>query len=141
MYKRTKWLDEVRDVDTQEIIQEGTDQSAGNFNNMENGISDNHIAASMLLIAASRVIAEQTAEEIVVELTNTETYPFNNSQITVSMAQTRATTNYTVQTEVLEHVGDVGDVIISDKLLNGFKVSYDGSASSAKIKLIIKGGM
>ena len=39
MYKRTKWLDEVKDADTGELIQEGTDQSAGNFNNMENGIS------------------------------------------------------------------------------------------------------
>ena len=41
----------------------------------------------------------------------------------------------------LGHSGDVGDVLISDKLLNGFKVRFDGSAKSATVKLIIKGGM
>ena len=62
MYNRTKWLDKVVDADTGELIQEGTDQSAGNFNNMENGISDNHTAAAMLLIAAGQIIAEQTGK-------------------------------------------------------------------------------
>lgn len=141
MYKRTKWLDEVKDADTGELIQEGTDQSAGNFNNMEDGISDNHTAAAMLLIAAGQIIAEQTVEEFVVQLTNTASYPFNNSQKTVSMATTRTNTNYSVEAEVVEHVGEVGQIFITDKLLNGFKVRYDGSATSATVKLIIKGGM
>lgn len=141
MYNRTKWLDEVKDAETGELIQEGTEQSARNFNNMENGISDAHIAATMLLIATGNISTELAVEEIVAELTNTASYPFNNSQKTVSMANTRTTTNYTVEAEVLEHDGDVGDIIISDKLVNGFKVSYDGSAKSATVKLIIKGGM
>lgn len=38
MYRRTFWLDKVEDVDTHEIIQEGTDQSAGHFNNAEHGM-------------------------------------------------------------------------------------------------------
>ena len=141
MYKRVNWLDEVKDADTGELIQEGTDQSAGNFNNMDVGISDASIAASMLIIATGQMLANQAAEEIVVELTNTESYPFNNSKTTVSLATTRSSTNYTVDAEVLEHAGEVGGIIITEKLLNGFKVQYDGSATSAKIKLIIKGGM
>ena len=141
MYKSTKWLDEVKDADTGELIQEGTDQSAGNFNNMEGGISDASTAASMLIISAGQILANQAAEEIIVELTNTESYPFNNSKITVSLASVRNNTNYTVDAYVLEHDGEVGDIIISDRLTNGFKVQYDGSAKSAKIKLIIKGGM
>ena len=40
MYRNTQWIDEVKDQDTEEVIQEGTPQSAGNFNNMEHGISD-----------------------------------------------------------------------------------------------------
>ena len=40
MYKNTKWLDKVVDAETGALIQEGTDQSAANFNNIENGISD-----------------------------------------------------------------------------------------------------
>jgi hypothetical protein len=139
MYKRTKWLDDVKDGD--ELIQEGTDQSAGNFNNMEAGIADENTAAALLLIAAGQIIAEQTVEEITVQLTNTQSYPRNNSQKTVTMATTRTTTAYTVDAEVVEHDGDVGDVIISEKLLNGFKARYDGSAKSATVKLTIKGGM
>ena len=80
MYNRTKWLDKVVDADTGELIQEGTDQSAGNFNNMENGISDNHTAAAMLLIAAGQIIAEQAVEEITVQLTNSASYLPENCQ-------------------------------------------------------------
>lgn len=54
MYTRTKWLDRVIDAETEELIQEGTDQSAGNFNNMEDGISDAHIATSLTMIAVSQ---------------------------------------------------------------------------------------
>jgi len=52
MYKSTEWLDRVKDAETGEIIQEGTDQSAGNFNNMEHGILDAHIATALAMIAA-----------------------------------------------------------------------------------------
>lgn len=141
MYNPTKWLDKVVDADTGELIQEGTDQSAGHFNNMERGIFDQHTAAAMLLIAAGQIVAEQTIEEKTVKLTNSKSYPFNNSQQSVAMATTRTTTAYTVEAEVAEHDGDVGDVIVSEKLLNGFKVRYDGSAKSATVKLTIKGGM
>lgn len=51
MYTRTKWQDKVVDAETEELIQEGTDQSAANFNNMENGISDAHVAAALTMIA------------------------------------------------------------------------------------------
>lgn len=51
MYNRTKWLDRVVDAETGELIQKGTDQSAGNFNNMENGITDAHVALALTMIA------------------------------------------------------------------------------------------
>ena len=51
MYKNKKWLDEVKDNDTGEIMQEGTDMSAGNFNNMEDGITDAHVATALTMIA------------------------------------------------------------------------------------------
>ena len=51
MYNSTKWLDRVKDAETGELIQEGTDQSAANFNNMENGITDAHIATALTMIA------------------------------------------------------------------------------------------
>ena len=62
MYNATYWLDRVVDEDTEEVLQEGTDQSAGHFNNMEEGISDAHLATAILLISAS-LSADQVATE------------------------------------------------------------------------------
>lgn len=59
MYKPTKWIDHVIDDDTGELIQEGTDKSAGHFNNMEHGISDTHVAAAITMIALSQITTEQ----------------------------------------------------------------------------------
>lgn len=51
MYKSTQWQDRVIDAETNELMQEGTDMSAANFNNMENGISDVSIAQALTMIA------------------------------------------------------------------------------------------
>ena len=66
MYKQTEWKDHVTQYPNRrkitdngdgtqevekaqgEIIQQGTAQSATNFNNEENGIQDSHIAAQIL---------------------------------------------------------------------------------------------
>lgn len=141
MYDSTKWLDKVKDTETGEVIQEGTDQSAGNFNKMENGISDAHLAAALLVIATGLTADQVAVETQTVELTNSGSYPFNNSVKTVSLRKTRNFSDYTVEAEVLDHKGNVGDVRVYDRLLNGFKVAFDGSAKSATIKLRIKGGM
>ena len=55
MYKNTKWIDRVVDAATGELVQEGTDQSAGNFNNMENGITDAHVAMALMMVMASNI--------------------------------------------------------------------------------------
>lgn len=141
MYNATYWLDKVVDEESEEIIQEGTDQSAGHFNNMEGGISDAHLAAALLVISASLTADQVATEEQTVTLTNSQSYPFNNSVQTVALKTARNFTDYTVEAEVLEHSGNVGEVRIFSRLLNGFKVAYDGSAKNATIKLRIKGGM
>ena len=141
MYRRTFWLDKVEDVDTHEIIQEGTDQSAGHFNNAEHGISDVNLAAALILISSSLTAEQVATEERTITLTNSQSYPFNDSTQTIALATARNFTDYTVEAEVLDHSGNVGDVRIFDRMLNGFKIAYDGSAKSATIKLRIKGGM
>jgi len=141
MYRRTFWLDKVEDVDTHEIIQEGTDQSAGHFNNAEHGISDVNLAAALILISSSLTAEQVATEERTITLTNSQSYPFNDSTKTIALATARNFTDYTVEAEVLDHSGNVGDVRIFDRMLNGFKIAYDGSAKSATIKLRIKGGM
>lgn len=100
MYNATKWLDKVVDVDSGEVIQAGTDQSAAHFNNMESGITDASVAAAMLLIAAGELQSQTEIERHVVELKNTASYPFNNSAKTVSLAITRDNTDYTVDVDI-----------------------------------------
>ena len=83
MYNATYWLDRVVDEETEEVIQEGTDQSAGHFNNMEEGISDAHLATALLLISASLSADQVATEEQTITLENSESFPFNNSVETV----------------------------------------------------------
>ena len=141
MYRNTQWIDEVKDQDTEEVIQEGTPQSAGNFNNMEHGISDAHLAAALLIIQSGLTADQVATEEKAVTLSNSQSYPFNNSTQTIALSRVRNFTDYTVEAEITDHDGNVGVVWIFDRMLNGFKVAYDGSAKSATIKLRIKGGM
>lgn len=141
MYRNTHWIDEVKDQETEEVIQEGTPQSAGNFNNMEGGISDAHLAAALLIIQSGLTADQVATEEKTVTLTNTQRYPFNSSTQTIALSTVRNFADYTVEAEIADHEGNVGEVRIFDRMLNGFKVAYDGSAKSATIKLRIKGGM
>ena len=141
MYRNTQWIDEVKDQDTEEVIQEGTPQSAGNFNNMEHGISDAHLAAALLIIQSGLTADQVATEEKTVTLSNSQSYPFNNSTQTIALSRVRNFTDYTVEAEITDHEGNVGEVRIFDRMLNGFKIAYDGSAKSATIKLRIKGGM
>lgn len=141
MYRNTQWIDEVKDQETEEVIQDGTPQSAGNFNNMEHGISDAHLAAALLIIQSGLTADQVATEEKAVTLSNSQSYPFNNSTQTIALSRVRNFTDYTVEAEITDHDGNVGDVRIFDRMLNGFKVAYDGSAKSATIKLRIKGGM
>jgi len=141
MYKNTKWLDEIVDADTGEKLQDGTDQSAINFNNAEAGISDVTAAAQLMLIMTGQTLDELAVEERRVTLTNTQKYPFNNSQQTISLNKMRNALTYSVEVEIESSAGEVGDIAISAKQLNGFKIKYDGSATTASLILRIKGGM
>lgn len=146
MYNQTHWLDKVVDPDTQEVIQPGTPQSAGNFNNMENGIQDASVALAQMMIANKelehQLDNEAAVEEHTITLTNTQAYPFNNSKTTVNLTKVRANKTYIVDVEITAHSGgEVGDIKITDKLLNGFKVEFDGSAKSVTVVLRIKGGL
>lgn len=141
MYQKKEWVDEVIDAESGETIQRGTPQSAKNFNNIESGVLDNQIASNLMLIAISQLEANQVVEEKIETFTNTAKYPFNNSAKTIGISNTRTNTNYSVDTEIIEHTGEVGDIVVYDKMVNGFKVRYDGSAGNAKIKLVVTGGI
>jgi hypothetical protein len=143
LYDIEKWLDEVRDQDGN-IIQKGTPLSARNMNRMEHGINEGNLLATMLLqqnLQQKRVLADLEGEIGQVALTNSETFPFNNSIKTIALQKQRDNLNYRVITEVISADGEVGNVIVTDKQLNGFKIAFTGSAKNVTIKYYVQGGM
>lgn len=155
MYPWTNWLDHVTNpsnrftvVDngdgtftiapTGEVMQQGTPQDQVRFNNIEAGIIDAHTAINLLLNYAG-----QNAWEIetgTVTLTNTRAFPFNNSIQTVSLKRKIESSLYVVFPEIVSAVGNPGEIVVSDQLVNGFKLAHTGSASSVVVKYTVIGG-
>ncbi len=131
--------------DPGETMQEGTPQSATNFNHMEKGIFEAHeICAenTRMLNSAGKKLDGIVGETLQVTLSNNQEYPFNNSLKTVQLATKRNTKDYTITPEVVSVTGGaVGDIVFSDKLLNGFKVAFTGSATKVVLNLYVRGGM
>lgn len=75
-----------------------------------------------------------------ISLTNSAIYPVNNSATSVALAVERESGSYTVLTEVVSCSGNVGEIEITDKLANGFKIGYTGSATAAVVKYTVIGG-
>ena len=162
MYAPTSWKDHAVDpantyrivenadgtitlIPAGKVVQQGTNMSAVNFNNMESGI----FAANLTGLEAMQVIRlfgdKATALEGVIleaELTNNQKYPFNNSVKTLAFdsANIRNNKDYTVIVEAEAEGGFVGDIIISDKMLNGCKIAYTGSARKVAVKCYVQGG-
>ena len=75
-----------------------------------------------------------------VTLRNTKQYPFNDSTQTVALQKSLRDTDYTVVTELLTADGYAGDITVSDKAVNGFKLAFTGSARAAAVRYRILGG-
>ena len=162
MYAPTSWKDHAVDpantyrivenadgtitlIPAGKVVQQGTNMSAVNFNNMESGI----FAANLTGLEAMQVIRlfgdkAMALEGVILEaeLTNNQKYPFNNSVKTLAFdsANIRNNKDYTVIVEAEAEGGFVGDIIISDKILNGFKIAYTGSARKVAVKCYVQGG-
>ena len=121
-YEPTQWLDDVPG------IQEGTPQDEQHFNNMETGIN------------GSNRLDDIDGEVIAVTLTNTQDYYANNSTKTVALSVRRDTLDYIVDAEIQGDTVNVGDIVVYDKQVNGFKVKFTGSAASVALKLYVHGG-
>jgi hypothetical protein len=126
------------------ILQQGTPQNQPNFDNMEEGI----FGATEMAAEAARSIRHHgqaieglRGEKGQITLTNSLEYPFNNSIKTVSLATPRNRTDYVVDVEVPANIGNVGRIEITDKLLNGFKIAFTGSAASVTLNYTVRGGM
>ncbi len=140
MYDPLIWKDHVVD-EHGTVVQQGTSQNAEHFNHMEDGILDSHAALALLFN-----YARQNAWEIEhgsVTLTNSDKYPFNNSKRTVALATVRESSDYLVMYEVVgyeEKAGCVGNIEITEKLINGFKMAFTGSTSAVTVNYVVIGG-
>lgn len=81
-----------------------------------------------------------TARHGTVTLTNTQAFPFNDSKQTVALSPALPDTTYAVITQITSAAGPAGEVEVSDKLVNGFKLNTTGSASSVVVDYIVIGG-
>lgn len=141
--KRVYWQDEVKDQNGV-VIQEGTPISQKNMNNIEVRVEGSEYAILNLMQYQrqnSRSIANVEGEVILASLTNTKTYPFNNSDKLITLTKIRDNLDYTVFVEVVSKVGELGEIKVFDKQVNGFKVKYTGSATSVELKLYVRGGL
>lgn len=107
---------------------------------------DNDIAYNLLLEALRTHIWDSEenglkCEEGTKVLSNSLTYPFNNSKASVALSKTQNDTSYVVITDVASANGSAGEIIASEKQTNGFKLEYTGSASSVTVHYIVIGGL
>lgn len=116
------------------------------------GIDDARIAVDMLVAFLNRKVTEYDAglekttkrTDMIqgsITLKNTQKFPFNDSVATAPIDVQRENVNYLVDYHVVSSKGNVGDIIVSDKLLNGFKVEFTGSATEVVLKYQVLGGM
>lgn len=143
-YQPETWLDEVKDSTTGTIIQEGTPMDAEHFNHMEQGIHNNSLMAGIMLeqlMNVKRAVTGIDGETIELTLTNSKDFYFNNSAKTVALSKMRDSLDYRVFTEIQDKTVNVGDVVVYDKQLNGFKIAYTGSAESVTVKCYVQGGV
>ena len=156
LFKETQEGSNVRHTPVEgSVIVEGTPLDAANLGQAENGLLDTSIALQILLQAyyAHRresvahhdlMDAEVLGETQDVTLTNTDHFPFNSTNhtpVTVNLTKKRKNLFYTIETEVKSHTGEVGNIEITYKALNYFKLNFTGSGSKAVITTRIKGGM
>ena len=69
-----------------------------------------------------------------VQLRNSLSWPFNNSAQTVALVRAMPDRAYTVRTEVVDASGDYGEIRISGKALNGFRIAYTGPCRQVTVR-------
>lgn len=138
-YNPEEWVDEVKELGI-----EGTPQDQFHFNHMEGGIHNGSEVGWVLLEAVKSVqegVKSVEGELIAVTLTNTRDFYFNNSVKTVALSKKRDTLDYRVFVDVQGNPENLGEVVVYDKQLNGFKIKFTGSAKTVTVKCYVQGGV
>lgn len=93
---------------------------------------------SRLSVLEPEVAAE--VKEITLTAGN-DPWPFCAKDTAVGLSTTRKNTNYTVDVSVKSYTGGrLGDIVVKDKLANGFKLRHDGSAKTVVVSVKVTGG-
>lgn len=101
------------------------------LNHMEQGISANDAAIAVLETWKGKCTDIVTGSKA---LTNSLDFPFNNSKSSVALSHSLDNANYEVI--ILSAVatdGNIGDIEITERLVNGFKMEFTGCASSVTV--------
>jgi len=86
-------------------------------------------------------LKELKVETIKTTLTNTKEYPFNDSKQTLALKEARNNLNYIVNVKAIQTgQGGIGEIRITDKQLNGFKIEFTGAAKSVDVQCAVQGG-
>lgn len=106
---------------------------------------DGDLASKLLVNALRQHIWQSEADAMICEegtvtLTNTKKFPFNDSRVTVALQKTQRNLKYIVIAEVTTVAGNIGEVSVTDKQVNGFKIEFTGGARTATIKFYVIGG-
>jgi len=130
-----------------EIQEPGTQISATNLNQMDHGIQDAKTANVIVMNALRQIgwrvedLEKATVQETGTKtLTNTKNFPFNDSKASVALTNTRENKNYVVVIVEATGGGNIGEIEVSDRLTNGFKLAFTGSAKSVAVKYAVIGG-
>lgn len=107
---------------------------------------DGDLASALLINALRQHFWKNEADALICEegskvLSNSARFPFNNSQESVALVNTQRNTKYVVIADVTSATGNAGEVAVTDKQVNGFKLAFNGGASSATVHYIVIGGI
>jgi hypothetical protein len=138
-YKIETIIDAIQNVSV--VVTPGLSVSVEDFDaeqTLVRNIIDTDVGAVYQYARAKFSELEVTREIKTVNLTNTQAYPFNNSAKTVALSIPRNNTNYEVYYEIASGFLNPGDIMVTDKLLNGFKIAYSGSATSVQLRVFVE---
>lgn len=158
MYDLTNWQDRVVEFENRyneiqnedgtitheavagEVLQEGTPQSATNFNNIEKGVFENRVIE--LLNAQMNSLASAENLENALNRVEGGTVTQNGTTINVAFNSVRNNANY----EVIPVVGKSSGLTnyhfnIAAKQANGFLCDVYGEFTSVTVYFLVKGGI
>jgi len=90
----------------------------------------------------NRLLLDRINENEVVTITDTITGANTDKSVVIPSNKLRNRTTYNVTPVIVSTTGGTaGDIIVSAKQANGFKVKYTGTATSITVALYVQGGM